>query len=94
MKKVIIKSPTPNYCNKCNDTTLELYTGNDRPLYYSTLLNRVERGEEVDLFDSGAKYFMCRKCKTVHKMMWVKKFPYPMRPDSMVDLFLERIKSK
>ena len=46
MKKVMIKSPTPNYCNKCGDTSIELYTANNRPLYYSALLNRIERGED------------------------------------------------
>ena len=94
MKKVMIKSPTPNYCNKCGDTSIELYTANNRPLYYSVLLNRIERGEDIDLLESGAKYFMCRKCKTEYRIMWANKFPYPMRTDNMVNIFLNSIKGE
>lgn len=94
MKNVIIKSASLNYCHKCQDNSIELYTANNRPLYYSALLNRIERGDDVDLFNSGAKYFMCRKCRTVYRMMWHNKFPYPMVNNNILNIFLERIKNK
>lgn len=86
-----------DYCHNCNNArSIECYDINNRSIFYSNLLDNLEKGLNIDHIRKGThfSYMQCKKCKKIYSINWdiEKEIPKPLITNTMLNHFLNNYK--
>lgn len=84
-------------CRNClTPRSIELYNRYNKPIMYSSLIDRLEYGSKLDdlLKKNELSHFKCRRCGKVYDIFWNidKGIPEPLSNENTMMYFLDHYK--